>query len=676
MTDPKQSDNGWNLQDLPVLTDVVAESDDELEVPAFDFSAELDELARSLPPKEPELELPPELTLDDVLGAPEDAGDASALDASKLIESLPSLDLEVDMPGDLSLDDVLPSPAPAAAPPAPAAEGEDFTFDLPAGAAGEATPLAAEAGLDALFARARFEPLLAEEALAAEQPAAPADHHAELAALHAELEHFAEPVEMPELPADAFLTQTPPEATLIPAAEPDPVWAESWQPAAAVAEEEAQPALPPALAEPAAAEAAADSFHVSLDDLLQSLQPAQEHAAPLSAGEPPLLDAVIEEVGAPPAHPQAGEPLAGTVADGVADDVAAAASADDFAANVSDADWPLADEAAAAAWSPEPLAVADAPSGPGHNAAEPHLVEPPLVEVEPPVVEAPVAEAATEAAAELADDDGWPPEEGEDTLVAVEGADADAFAEPAAAPAEPAAEAEMAAMPHSISLDSLPTGVLGGGLGLAAAAAAAAAAAHMGASASSLPGGEAWPLRSQLRGDSERDVELDWARDLHTEPPQGAALQDEPEAMVMRSRRTVVDDTPGAAAPRLEDIPFHPVAASESPLVVSPPFTMAPAAEAPAIRVEAVTPPLEAGPVLGGVDEGALIEALYQRVLPRMKVELTLWMQDALEQQAKQLISGVMQQMKEDFDMMLAQSLKESLREALDEVAPRHGKDN
>ena len=26
MTDPKQSDNGWNLQDLPVLTEVVAES--------------------------------------------------------------------------------------------------------------------------------------------------------------------------------------------------------------------------------------------------------------------------------------------------------------------------------------------------------------------------------------------------------------------------------------------------------------------------------------------------------------------------------------------------------------------------------------------------------------------------------------------------------------------------
>ena len=36
----------------------------------------------------------------------------------------------------------------------------------------------------------------------------------------------------------------------------------------------------------------------------------------------------------------------------------------------------------------------------------------------------------------------------------------------------------------------------------------------------------------------------------------------------------------------------------------------------------------------------------------------------------------VMQQLKEDFDMMLAQSLKESLREALDEVAPAHNKDN
>jgi hypothetical protein len=73
--------------------------------------------------------------------------------------------------------------------------------------------------------------------------------------------------------------------------------------------------------------------------------------------------------------------------------------------------------------------------------------------------------------------------------------------------------------------------------------------------------------------------------------------------------------------------------------------------------------------VAAGLDENALIEALYARVLPRMKVELALWMQDALEQQAKQLMAGVMKQLKEDFDMMLAESLRASLREALDEAA-------
>jgi hypothetical protein len=73
--------------------------------------------------------------------------------------------------------------------------------------------------------------------------------------------------------------------------------------------------------------------------------------------------------------------------------------------------------------------------------------------------------------------------------------------------------------------------------------------------------------------------------------------------------------------------------------------------------------------VAAGLDEDALIEALYARVLPRRKVELALWMQDALEQQAKQLMAGVMKQLKEDFDMMLAESLRASLREALDEVA-------
>jgi hypothetical protein len=87
----------------------------------------------------------------------------------------------------------------------------------------------------------------------------------------------------------------------------------------------------------------------------------------------------------------------------------------------------------------------------------------------------------------------------------------------------------------------------------------------------------------------------------------------------------------------------------------------------------AVAPEAAASEALSSLTSEALIDALYARVLPRMKVELTLWMQDALEMQAKQLMSGVMQHLKEDFDMMLAEALRESLREALREAQAGQG---
>lgn len=65
------------------------------------------------------------------------------------------------------------------------------------------------------------------------------------------------------------------------------------------------------------------------------------------------------------------------------------------------------------------------------------------------------------------------------------------------------------------------------------------------------------------------------------------------------------------------------------------------------------------------VDERALVEAMYEKLLPRMKVELSLWLQDALELQAKNMLSGVMQQLKEDYDMLFGETLKESLRQAI-----------
>ncbi|MEO9382727.1 hypothetical protein [Chromobacterium phragmitis] len=67
----------------------------------------------------------------------------------------------------------------------------------------------------------------------------------------------------------------------------------------------------------------------------------------------------------------------------------------------------------------------------------------------------------------------------------------------------------------------------------------------------------------------------------------------------------------------------------------------------------------------GGLDEQALFNSLYEQMLPRMKVELSLWLQDAIEVQAKQMLSGMMHQLKEDYEMLFGDALKESLRQAL-----------
>lgn len=712
MSDPKQSDNGWNLQDLPVLTEVVAESAGELEVPAFDFSAELDELARSMPAQsEPELELPPELSLDDVLGEePPPDEDAASLDASKLIERLPSLDLEVDEPGDLSLDDVLPGLAPVADAASEPVADADFAFDLPAEPQAEPSPPSAEAGLDALFARARFEPVLqpAVDVFAADDY----DQHAAnpaaaLNVLQAQLEQFAEPSEMPELPADAFLSQgAEPAVELIEAAEPDPVWAENWQPEPAPVVEDVP--LPPVVSDVLAAEPPLLEAVAAEDAALPPADAWPEHeqlppeAAQLVAEPwplPPVLaeavqDEAVQDVG------QGAEAVSQPQPDADADASQFHVSLDDLLASLQPAapaevpsvavgadstvlanDWP------AAAALPEPL-VAEESVPELLASGEPAMAdtiddwEPPAPPADTVLLTEPAQVELAPEVAEPAAEDGWPQEMLDDAVVSVDGEpDADeppASVTPASEPMMPPPEAP--AVLQSISIDSLPSGVLGGGLG-AVDVATLAAAAQLGAAAGSLPGGSDWPLRQPQRADaSARDVELDWARDLHAEPPQGIALQDEPEAMVMRSRRLGgVEFAVQEVEPRDEPAsPPFTMAEQDEPV---PPFTMAPAPapqalSASSIRVESVTPPLAAMAALGSVNEEALIEALYARVLPRMKVELTLWMQDALEQQAKQLISGVMQQMKEDFDMMLAQSLKESLREALDEVAPQHNKDN
>jgi len=68
------------------------------------------------------------------------------------------------------------------------------------------------------------------------------------------------------------------------------------------------------------------------------------------------------------------------------------------------------------------------------------------------------------------------------------------------------------------------------------------------------------------------------------------------------------------------------------------------------------------------VDENMLIDSLYHKILPRMKVELSLWLQDALDHQAKQMLSGVMHQLKEDYEMLFSETLRDSLRQAISEM--------
>ncbi|TIC87059.1 hypothetical protein [Crenobacter intestini] len=72
------------------------------------------------------------------------------------------------------------------------------------------------------------------------------------------------------------------------------------------------------------------------------------------------------------------------------------------------------------------------------------------------------------------------------------------------------------------------------------------------------------------------------------------------------------------------------------------------------------------------VDEAALLEAIYQRILPRMRVELSLWLQDAIENQTRHLLVGVMQQMREDYDMLFGETLRESIRQAINDIETKH----
>ncbi|WP_374498006.1 hypothetical protein [Vogesella indigofera] len=653
MTEPQAPVPDWDS--LPVLTEIVetpvapaVELPPQAEVPVlvdfdipdFDFSAEMAQLADALPDNE--LSFPPDLTLDEVLSAGEQSPDAAisgdgALDAEALIGRLPSLDLDVPLPDDMDLGEVLPG------------------FAMPEVVADAVPVMADETAPAALWSTGTADAVLAE----VEAEAAPSPAEMPLEADVAET-LAAEPLSGYEVSLPAVGTPGDEEVVAAGVAEPS------------LADVDNAPLLDTVDAELTAATAAA-GLAAWLDQAAQ-LAPADaalqvdaqaEMVAETSTApwETPPPDAVLaaaevamhaEEAESAPELRVESEAVPVAVFDEVLPDHAAAPAEADIAENAVPLLAPevetiavvpevtASDEMMAGA-DPSPLVevVAEAALPAGDAVTEDAAVtmEPPLLADE---VVVPLAADAV-ASATVVDEEPTDGDEFAFDLAAAEGAAPAgvAAAYVTALDAAPVAAEDDAAvrgypLGESISLDSLPTGVLGGGLGLAASLVA------------ELDGGDGNDMMP------DREVELAWARDLGAEPP--------------------FDLTPQDAI-----LPVHQVLTAPSPAVEVPAATGLAAAAMQLSGVKEVSQPLAVAPeaaaseALSSLTSEALIDALYARVLPRMKVELMLWMQDALEMQAKQLMSGVMQHLKEDFDMMLAEALRESLREALREAQAGQG---
>ncbi|MEO4029972.1 hypothetical protein ABH313_18275 [Chromobacterium vaccinii] len=190
----------------------------------------------------------------------------------------------------------------------------------------------------------------------------------------------------------------------------------------------------------------------------------------------------------------------------------------------------------------------------------------------------------------------------------------DGFAEPAHSQAEPALDADLAAL-EAIPLEAV------------------------------LP--ESVPHAENIQAEPAAEEHGDAVSTLYEAVPQPAPLEDEdmPALSGLLGR--------SLAAPAPEDAP-------------APPQEMALDAPVSVVKVAAMSSGAgRQGPPATVLDEQALFNSLYERMLPRMKVELSLWLQDAIEVQAKQMLSGMMHQLKEDYEMLFGDALKESLRQAL-----------
>lgn len=644
MTEPQAPVPDWDS--LPVLTEVVetpaapaTELPPQAEVPVlvdfdipdFDFSAEMAQLADALPDNE--LSFPPDLTLDEVLSAGEQSPEAvvsgdGALDAEALIGRLPSLDLDVPLPDDMDLGEVLPGfamPEVAAdvAPVAPdeVAPATQWPTDMADAALAE---IEAEA-VSSLAERPLVTDVaetLAAEPLSGDDVSLPAAVDKEPVAAGVPESGLADVDDAPLLEtADAELTAAAAAAGL--AAWLDQAAQVAPADAALQVEVPAETATAPWEAPPPAAELATAETDMTVE--------VAESAPELTVVPATPLPAVLDEV--LPAH--APEPAEADIAEVEVPLLAP----DEALATVVPEVTTSNDMIASADVSPPTEAEADTVPQ-----AVDAVAEAVAVTIEPPLLADEVAvPLTTDVVAEVAEEEPAAGDEFAFDLAAAEGAAPAgvAAAYVAALDTPPTTTEDDAAargypLGESISLDSLPTGVLGGGLGLAASLVA------------ELDGGNASDMMP------DREVELAWARDLGAEPPFDLTPQD----AILPVHQVLTAPSPAAEAPAAAGLAAAAMQLSGMK-EVSQPLAVAPEAAAS----EALSP----------LTSEALIDALYARVLPRMKVELTLWMQDALEMQARQLMSGVMQHLKEDFDMMLAEALRESLREAIREAQAGQG---
>jgi len=713
MTESQQPDRQtWSEKDLPVLTEVADRPEAVLEgvdIPDFDFSDEMELMTQaSSGSADGGLDFPPELLLDD-------SGAKVKSDVALDFDQLPSLDL--------SHEDAAPPEA-------------GFAFELEP-LADNATP--APAAQDALPVRAQPA---APEAVGGENPVTLAE---EIRVLDQGFDAVADmpiPTLRPAALAPAELDLALPDTGAVAPAEPQipelTTLADDEDPANAAAAVATQAEIPQLTA---LAEAENDvALGAGAEPLSLASGLAEIPELTVEAEQLPLPESAAA---AGAAEAQAEIPQLTALAE-AENDVLLGAGAEPLSLASGLAEIP------ALTTEPPPLPESAAAAGETEAEAEEIAAVP---ELAAELTNLPVIEDAVEAVAPVRDSVSAPLID-----VAAESlaAEVPEMLPAAAASDQPPADAQPAAEVsplRTISLDSLPRGVLNGGVVLeaetdpvappsveemlraaeqtlaqelrqqeqqsvnelvAAGVPAAAPGLQPEVAAVVAPVVEAAVVASQT-------AEAAVAADIGAEQTAPASVED----MIRAAEQTLAEElrkqallrmnaelaasmataaTVEPAADRAEEAEMvaaaqpdpEPAAAIEPELPVVPaaaPATAPLAMSAPEPEAEPIPVPLEHRPVeiinVAGlasssapqpqmpplrksyvtlVDENMLIDSLYHKILPRMKVELSLWLQDALDHQAKQMLSGVMHQLKEDYEMLFSETLRDSLRQAISEM--------